>query len=116
MNIIFSIHVALFITAILVPFMNNEKFLEIYSILIPLLFFHWGVNDDTCALTQLEMYTTGKEKTQTFFGRLVEPIYKIDDTRAGKVTKTLLFSLWLMVQYRLERIPGLNKIHGVLYR
>jgi hypothetical protein len=116
MNIIFYIHVALFVMAILIPFMNNEKFLEIYSIVIPLLFFHWGVNNDTCALTQLEMYATGKEKTQTFFGRLMEPIYKIDDTQSGKVTKTLLFSLWLLVQYRLERIPGLNKIREVLYR
>lgn len=110
MNIIFFIHVVLFIVALLIPFSNNEKLLEIYSLVIPLLFFHWGVNDDTCALTQLEMYTTGKEKTQTFFGRLMGPIYKIDDTQAGKVTKSILFMLWFMVQYRLERIPGINKI------
>ena len=96
--------------------MNNEKLLELYSIVIPLLFFHWSVNDDTCALTQLEMYTTGKEKTQTFFGRIMAPIYTIDDTQSGKVIKTLLFSMWLMVQYRLERIPSLNKIREVLYR
>jgi hypothetical protein len=110
MNIIFFIHVFLFVSALLVPFMNNEPALELYSLVVPFLFFHWAVNDDTCALTQLEMYATGNEKEQTFFGRLVGPVYTMSDGDADKIVKGLLFILWLMVQCRLDRVPGLNKI------
>ena len=115
MNIIFTIHVLLFISALIIPFINNKDVLEFYSLIIPFLFFHWATNDDTCVLTQLEMYTTGKEKEQTFFGRLLKPIYTMDDNDAGKASKAILFILWFIVQVRLERIPGLNKIH-VLYK
>jgi len=62
------------------------------------------VNDDTCALTQMEMYVTGNSKEETFFGRIMGPIYKMDDTDANNLLKTLMFGLWLFVQYRLGRI------------
>ena len=113
MNIIFFIHVLLFITALIIPFVKNKDLLEFYSVIIPFLFFHWATNDDTCVLTQLEMYSTGKEKEQTFFGRLMKPIYIMDDSDAGKASKFILFILWFVVQVRLKRIPGLNKISGL---
>jgi len=59
------------------------------------------VNDDTCALTQAEMFVTGKHKEETFMGRLVGPIYKMEDNEVNKLTKTLFFALWAFVQYRL---------------
>ena len=52
MNIIFWIHLVFLIAIIVVPFTNDRRNLEFYSILIPFLFYHWSVNDDTCALTQ----------------------------------------------------------------
>jgi len=84
--------------------MKNKKNLEFYSLLVPFIFYHWSVNDDTCALTQMEMMVTGNEKEETFFGRIMGPIYKMDDTEANKFLKTLLFSLWMLVQFRLGRI------------
>lgn len=72
--------------------------------------FHWVMNDDTCALTQIEMYVTGKEKEGTFFGRLVSPVYKLSDSDADKLVKCILFFLWIVVQFRLGRIPGIDKI------
>lgn len=116
MNIIFLLHVVLFVSAVLVPFTNAEDLLELYSLVVPFLFFHWATNDDTCALTQLEMYATGKEKSQTFFGRLVGPVYSMSDGDADRAVKGLFFFLWLMVQFRLDRVPGLNKIRALLYR
>lgn len=89
---------------LVVPFMKNKKNLEFYSILVPFIFYHWSVNDDTCALTQMEMMITGNEKEETFFGRIMGPIYKMDDTDANNFLKTLLFSLWMLVQFRLGRI------------
>jgi len=103
----------LFFTALIIPFINNNELLELYSLIIPFLFFHWATNDDTCVLTQLEMYSTGKEKEQTFFGRLLKPIYIMDDDDASKSSKAILFMLWFFVQVKLKRIPGLNKIRGL---
>ena len=70
----------------------------------PFIFFHWSINDDTCALTQMEMVMTGNKKEETFFGRIMGPIYIMDDTDANNLLKTLLFSLWMLVQIRLDRI------------
>lgn len=89
---------------LVIPFLKNTQLLEMYSILIPFIFYHWSVNDDTCALTQMEMYVTGNSKEETFFGRIMGPIYKMDDTDANNLLKTLMFGLWLFVQYRLGRI------------
>lgn len=106
MNIIFWIHLILFIIVLIIPFTNNKRSLEFYSILIPFLFFHWSVNDDTCALTQAEMYVTGQKKEETFIHRVVSPIYKMDDTHSNNLTKTLFFALWGIVQYRLGRFDS----------
>ena len=106
MNIIFLIHLIFLFGILIVPFMNNQKNLEFYSMLIPFIFYHWSVNDDTCALTQAEMLVTGKHKEETFMGRLVGPIYKMEDNEVNKMTKTLFFALWAFVQYRLGHFKG----------
>lgn len=94
----------LFIAMLIIPFLKNTQLLEMYSLLVPFIFYHWSVNDDTCALTQMEMYVTGNNKDETFFGRIVGPIYKMEDTDANNLLKTVMFGLWLVVQYRLGRI------------
>ena len=104
MNIIFFIHLILFGAVLVTPFLKNTQLHEMYSIVIPFIFYHWSVNDDTCALTQMEMFVTGNSKEETFFGRIMGPIYKMDDTDANKFLKTVMFCLWLFTQYRLGRI------------
>jgi hypothetical protein len=52
----------------------------------------------------MEMYVTGNDKEETFFGRIMGPIYKMEDTDANKLLKTVMFALWMLVQYRLGRI------------
>ena len=101
MNIIFMIHLVFFIGYSIVPFTNNREnsriLLDGYSIhFLPLV-----VNDDTCALTQAEMMVTGKHKDETFMGRLVGPIYKMEENQINNMTKTMFFVLWAFVQYRL---------------
>lgn len=115
MNIIFVLHTILFLASVIIPFTNNKDVLEFYSLVIPFIMFHWVMNDDTCALTQMEMYVTGNEKEGTFFGRLIGPVYTLSDSDADRFVKGLLFFLWLVVQFRLNRIPGINKIH-LLYK
>lgn len=108
-KIIFFIHVAVVITGILWPFVANRSFLLLYSFLIPFLFFHWAVNDDTCALTYLESMLTNEPKHRTFMGRLMGPIYKVSDDEIGKMTKGVFFVLWVYTQWRLGTIKELLK-------
>lgn len=104
MNIIFAIHLAFTIAMLIVPFVGTVKHLEFYALLVPFLFFHWTTNDDTCALTQLEVWLTGKDKYDTFMGRVMSPIYNIDDHDASYLIKVVFFFLWLVVQFRLGRL------------
>ena len=76
-----------------------------YSMIIPFVFFHWSINDDTCALTILESSLTGKEQKDTFFGRLMRPIFTIDNKTSDQIVKTTLFVLWMMVQRKLGILP-----------
>lgn len=109
MNIIFYIHTVVFIAGLVIPFVGSTKVLEVYSLFIPFLFYHWLMNDDTCALTEMESWATGEKKEHTFMGRVFGPIYKMNDDDAGKVTKTLFVLLWFFVQFRLGRFHDLKK-------
>jgi hypothetical protein len=116
-NIIFFIHVMVVLTGIIVPFIGTPQILSLYSIIIPFLFYHWAVNDDTCFLTQVEVFVTDTPKERTFMGRLVGPIYNLSDDMIGKLMKTLLFGLWFFVQFKLGRIPlDFEQINNMLRR
>jgi hypothetical protein len=108
-KIIFGLHVAVFMTGVLMPLLGDRKLLLFYSFLIPFIFFHWAVNDDTCALTQLEMMVTNEPKHRTFMGRFIGPIYKVSDDELGKMMKGLFFFLWVFAQWRLGLIKELLK-------
>lgn len=101
MNIIFTIHLIFLGWILVTPFLNDRRQLEFYSMVIPFIFYHWSVNDDTCALTQAEMMVTGKNKDETFMGRVVGPIYKMEENDINKLTKTVFFALWAFTGYRL---------------
>lgn len=108
-DIIFYIHAGLLIIGILIPFFGNRDVLEMYSLLIPFLFYHWAINNDTCALTILEQYFTETPKEETFMQRLIGPIYNLPNDQMGQLTKTIWFFLWLVVQYRLGHLDHLKK-------
>jgi len=92
MNIIFAIHLFLFMSLVIMPFTNIQHYLEFYSIMVPFLFFHWSVNDDTCALTLMEQKITGKNKDETFFGRVMGGIYKRKTTTRINFSSPSCFS------------------------
>jgi hypothetical protein len=101
MNIIFIIHVVFLLWILVTPFLNDRRQLEFYGMIIPFIFYHWSVNDDTCAMTQLEMMLTKQEKEKTFMHRVVSPIYVMEENDVNKLTKTVFFCLWAFSQYRL---------------
>ena len=104
-KVIFFMHAVIVLLGILTPFFGSDQILSLYSIVIPFLFYHWAVNDDTCFLTQMEMVVTDTPKERTFMGRLIGPIYNVSDDVIGKMIKTILFGLWFFVQFKLGRIP-----------
>jgi hypothetical protein len=104
-SIIFFMHALVVIIGLVVPFIGTPQILSLYSIIIPFLFYHWAVNDDTCFLTQLEVLATSTPKERTFVGRFIGPIYNLSDDAIGKLIKTVLFGLWFFVQFRLNRVP-----------
>ena len=106
---IFCIHIVVLLVGLIVPFVAKRPFLILYSLTIPFIFFHWAINDDTCALTQLECLLTNEPKEKTFMGRVMGPIYSMSDDAAGKLTKGAFFTLWLFVQWRLGLIKELIK-------
>jgi hypothetical protein len=101
MNIIFWIHFCFLLWILVTPFLNDLRQLEFYGMIIPFIFYHWSVNDDTCAMTQLEMMLTNQEKEKTFMHRVVSPIYVMEENDVNKITKTVFFTLWAFSQYRL---------------
>ena len=103
-DIILYTHVLLYIAAIVTPFIAPKEILEFYSLIIPFLFLHWSLNDDTCALTVMEQYVSGNEKYETFTGKLMKGIYTMPDNDYGKVSKMLFFALWMITQYRLGHL------------
>jgi hypothetical protein len=113
MNFFFTVHTLLLLLGIILPFVGQRKYLEFYSILIPILFLHWALNDDTCFLTNLEQMVTDQPKERTFMGRLVGPIYNLSDDSIGKAIKVILFSLWLFLQFKLGHLktilPNISK-------
>lgn len=103
-KIIFGIHVAIVLTFAIIPFLSDQRLLMMYSLVIPFLFYHWAINDDTCFLTQLECMFTNEPKERTFMGRVVGPVYKLSDDAIGKLLKTIMFALWFLVQWKLGNI------------
>lgn len=103
-HIIFFVHLMLYLAAILTPFFGSPILLKMFSIIVPFLFLHWSLNDDTCALTVMEQSMTGYEKYETFTGQLMKGIYIMPDNDYGKLSKMLFFALWMITQYRLGHL------------
>lgn len=70
-------HILLVIFIIFTPFFGNEYFLTLHVIIIPFIVLHWITNQSVCALTEIEKIITNKKlDDETFFGKLVGPVYK----------------------------------------
>jgi len=100
-DIIFGIHSGVFFSGIFIPFFGNEKQLRNYAKIIPIVMLHWITNNDTCALTLLECFFRKLPPKRTFIGRIMGPIFKLDDNILGKYVKFLFFFLWIFTLIRL---------------
>ena len=59
------------------PFFGGEYFLSIHFLIVPFIMLHWVTNQSVCALTEIEKLVRGGcESKDTFFGQVMDPIYK----------------------------------------
>lgn len=90
-DIIYWFHLLFIAWIVLSPFLGRQtRYLVI--IVIPFLFFHWFINDDTCALTVAECYVRGVPKTGSFVHQVVGPVY--DRAFINSLSTMFLASLW----------------------
>lgn len=101
-NIIFIIHLIFLIYMVVFPFITKDSFqLFFHAILLGFIMLHWLMNSDTCALTEIEFwfrktFTNGfsDKRGDTFFGKLISPIYNIQVIEIYKLTILLtLFTI-----------------------
>lgn len=88
------LHVLFVVWMVWAPFSGRPEMVFLHAFVVPSLFLHWALNNDTCALTVAESYLLGKEPGETFFGQLVGPVYKLPDTQLTKIVKLLTLLLW----------------------
>lgn len=99
-NMVFVIHLLIFLMALVIPFSDDKRLLSMYSILMVFVLFHWVINDDSCILTLIEKKLRNVEIEKTFFQQILGPIYNYGNN-SDVIGKMLFFMLWLIVQIKL---------------
>lgn len=111
-NVVWLLHVLFVLWVVITPFTSSHQALLMHLILLPFIFVHWILNDDTCALTLAEMKLRGLDPDQcseSFFFNLVSPIYKIRDESVRSLAWALAVGLWLVTAYRVYNNPAIVK-------
>lgn len=106
-NVCWVLHVLFLLWVIAVPFTNNEPMLVLHLMVMPFLWFHWWLNDDTCALTLMERHLRGVPSDQSFFHNLVSPVYKIKDRHVRMASQWASLVLWLITLSKVLKRPGM---------
>lgn len=105
-NICWLLHVLFVLWVVITPFTNNKPMLVLHLIVMPFLWLHWMLNNDTCALTVAERYLRGVDKSESFFHNLVSPIYVIQDEELRGFCWLCSFVLWLITLTKVVEDPS----------
>ena len=116
-NIIFVIHILVVLFFVVTPFLDVEKYgplLVLHALSTIFIWFHWVVNDDTCALTVIESQMRGlsweeAKSGKSFFHNLVSPIYKIEDDQVREISWGISFVLWIITMVKITKRPDVFK-------
>ena len=66
-SLICFIHILIILCILIIPFINSNYLLFFFVLIIPFIQMHWLLNDDTCALTELEKFLRNeKDKNKCF--------------------------------------------------
>jgi hypothetical protein len=74
--IVRGIHYILLFFMVITPFITKKpNLIFIHLTLSVFILFHWLINDQTCFLTQVECYLTGKKRNESFIHSIVSDVY-----------------------------------------
>jgi hypothetical protein len=93
------LHLLIVLFVLFVPFTNSLYLLKLYFMFVPFMILHWKLNNDTCALTEIEKYITNKKDSKdTFIGSIMGPVY---EPKSQKI-EILCLILWSITLYKLN--------------
>lgn len=108
-NLVWLLHALIVVAALVVPFCNDDYMLALYVFMMPFLWAHWLLNDDTCALTALECHLRGlKSDGESFIYKVVSPVYKIRNAHVKSVARWASVALWCLAVYRVRQRGSLG--------
>ena len=108
-NVIWVLHMLFVLWVVVVPFTDNEPMLVLHLMVIPSLWTHWILNQDTCMLTITERYFRGCDSKESFFHNLVSPVYKIGDSAVQQAAWIASGILWSITLYKVMKRPQMIK-------
>lgn len=113
-NFIRFLHILIVLFIIGAPFSNDPRVLIVHITSCISLLVHWYLNNDTCCLTLVESYLSGKKKKETFMGRLISPVYTLDESTTSKVTYYSTIALMLVSIFRFSRMEKKANLSALL--
>lgn len=103
LNIILIIHILVVLFVTTVPFCDNNYFLFLHSMFIPLIIFHWIVNKNTCILSTIEKQLRQRiyndyTEDNCFTCKIISPIYnfKFNHAQHTILPYVGILVLWLI--------------------
>jgi hypothetical protein len=96
------LHLLLILFIVITPFLNTNYYLLIHIIIVPFIILHWLTNSNVCALTIGEYYLREKitgvpvQNQDSFFARLVEPVYDFKKNNQAEAIIIYSFTLALL--------------------
>ena len=119
-NLIVVLHLIFVLFIVLAPFIGNNYFLILHSIVVPFMMAHWYTNNNNCALTVIErnirknMNGVETDPDDCFTHNLIAPVYDFKKNNADFTTFIYLitFILWFISLYKLYD----NRRNGKLQR
>lgn len=89
--IINFLHLLVLLFVFIGPFVISTKSgLYFYIAIMIFIMIHWVLLNDTCCLTMLEQYVTGRKSEDTFIGKIVKPVYNITSREINIIAILLL--------------------------
>jgi|SaaInlStandDraft_3_1057020.scaffolds.fasta_scaffold41836_1 hypothetical protein len=105
LQLINIIHVLFIFFVLIIPFTGNNSMLFIHSITIPFMVFHWILNTNKCALSELEKKIRKSSSINSdeikdedcFTCRIINPIYdfKKNNVDMDKLLYLITLFVWL---------------------
>ncbi len=114
------IHLLVIIFILLAPFSNSTFILLVHVIIVPFIMLHWLLNNDTCAVTEMEKFVRSQMEGgrpvangECFSYKIIGPVYNFISENAdySKYTWLLTLGLWGISLYKVNDKYKSGSIH-----